>query len=252
MILNYRSYTNKLKPNIVILHGLFGSLQNWHSISTQLSKDFHVICVDCRNHGESFHSKSMTYDDMANDVATLMEHLSIEKTFLIGHSMGGKIALRFSQLFPQKVIKQLIVDIAPKPYPAHHQSIIDTLLQIKPAHYQSRNDVSIALKDSIPNEMLRGFLLKNLIRNEHQLKWRISVQDISNNYLHIMDWPFSDLISTETLFLRGSQSNYINESETSIQKICTNAKIKSINASHWIHAEKPSEFISITITIFSH
>ena len=201
----------------------------------------------------------MTYPEMASDVVNLMNDLNIQKAHIIGHSMGGKIAMAISQLNPEKVKKQVIIDIAPKAYPPHHTKIISALTNIDLNKFKSRSGVNLALKESIPNDILRQFLIKN-IQPKAPLKWIINLDGIEKSYSDIMDWPENLLneSSVESLFIRGKKSNYVDDIDEKIIKIFSNCQIKSIDASHWVHAEKPIETIetlksfSLTQTIFNY
>ena len=248
MILEYKHLNADLtSPPIVIIHGLFGSMHNWNMIAKALANENQILLVDCRNHGKSFHNDSMSYQEMAHDITMLLDHLNLTNAILIGHSMGGKIAMAFSQIEPSRVIKQIIIDIAPKQYPDHHTSIIKHLLSIDLSHYSSRSAVSEVLKSKIPNEGLRQFLIKN-IEPKQPLKWQINLQAIANNYHQIMNWPtnLTKESLTDTLFIQGTESNYITKSDIPIiKKMYKYYDIKSIKTSHWVHAEKPAETISL-------
>ena len=187
----------------------------------------------------------MSYEEMAKDIKNLIDHLSIENAILIGHSMGGKIAMACGQLFPEKINKQIIIDIAPKQYPPHHNEIINALLQIDLSQFNSRQNVNDALKQSIPNNVLRQFLIKN-IQPKQPLKWQINLEGIAKSYSDIMDWPenLSNKSSVESLFIRGKKSNYVDANdEMVIKNMFSNCQIKTIDASHWVHAEQPTETI---------
>lgn len=248
MILEYKHLNDHLpSPAIVIIHGLFGSMHNWNMIAKALGNENQILLVDCRNHGKSFHNDSMSYQEMAQDITVLLDHLKLTNVILIGHSMGGKITMALSQLAPERISKQIIIDIAPKRYPDHHTTIIQSLQSINLNDYTTRSAVNQALKTKIPNEGLRQFLIKN-IAPKSPLKWQINLNAIADNYHQIMDWPtyLTKESLTDTLFIKGSESNYITESDISIiKKIYKHCDIKSINASHWVHAEKPAETISL-------
>ena len=244
MIIKYEKYGNQENTPIIIIHGLFGSSNNWTQISKKLSKDHYLICVDCRNHGHSFHAPSMTYQDMANDIINVLNKEKLDQAHIIGHSMGGKIAMTMSLTHSNRIKKQVIVDIAPKPYPDHHTSIITAMKNLNLNHYQTRSEVSQALEKTIPNKMLRQFLIKN-IQSGPTLSWQINLDAISNNYPSIMNWPNKNnqICSIPTLFINGRQSNYIDKNDTStIKNIFTHATFKTLNTSHWVHAEDPEGF----------
>ena len=245
MNLTFEEYGNRKNNTITIIHGLFGSAKNWHSIAKQLSKNYYVICINCRNHDKSFHTQSMTYPEMATDTFSLLNTLKIETTTLIGHSMGGKIAMVMALMQPKKITKQIIVDIAPKQYPDHYSKIIEALKKINLNNHKTRLDVSNTLKTSIPNQSLRQFLIKN-ISNTQPLTWQINLSAISDNYNQIMSWPSSlnNQIDIPTLIIKGKQSNYVSNTDNYLLKNYFNQfKIIELNTSHWVHAENPVEFI---------
>ena len=247
MILNYNVFGNPKHRTIIIVHGLFGSSQNWNMICKTLSDKFHIFAVDCRNHGGSFHNPSMTYEEMANDIINLMDNVSLEKTILIGHSMGGKISMAFTQLFPERVEKQIVIDISPKPYANHHEALIQTLSGVQLNRYKSRIEVGNALKDAIPNASLRQFLIKN-ISPTPPLRWDINLEAIKENYNSIMNWPQSLTTRSfvSSLFIYGTKSNYLkNDDKKIIKDIFINTKFTSLDASHWVHAEKPKETVQL-------
>jgi esterase len=250
--LNYNSIGALKSLPCIIIHGLFGSKQNWTQIAKNLSDMDQIITVDCRNHGDSFHTDTMSYQDMAKDIIDLMDNLNIDKANLIGHSMGGKIAMAVSQLYPENVNKQIIIDISPKQYPPHHTKIISALTDVNLHHFNSRQEVNQTLKEAIPNDILRQFLIKN-IQPKSPLKWVINLNGIANSYTEIMDWP-EDLKNkslVESLFIRGKKSNYVDTNDESIiQNMFSNYQIKTIDASHWVHAEKPTETIQLIRTFF--
>ena len=249
MILNHKVFGNSKNPAIIILHGLFGSSQNWNMICKTLSDKFHIYAVDCRNHGESFHNPSMTYKEMANDIINLMDNVSLQKTILIGHSMGGKISMACAQLFPDRIEKQIIIDISPKPYANHHESLIQALTGIRLNEYKSRSEVANALKTTIPNASLRQFLIKN-ISPKLPLKWCINLDGITKNYSQIMNWPnsLSNASYVSSLFIYGKKSNYVTtEDHKKIEQIFLNTTFKSLDASHWVHAEKPIETLQLIV-----
>ena len=247
MTINFKSYGNSNNRPIIIIHGLFGSSQNWTHISKELGINNFVISVDCRNHGDSFHSNSMSYKEMAEDIITLMEYLSQKKATLIGHSMGGKVSMACAQLYPEKIVKQIIIDIAPKQYPPHHNEIINALTKINLSDYETRQHVNADLKQSIPNDVLRQFLIKN-ISPKTPLEWRINLIGIARSYHHIMNWPdsFTKQSSIPSLFICGKKSNYVESNDHKyIQTIFLNSVFETLDASHWVHAEKTNETIKL-------
>lgn len=263
MNLFYRTYGTGVP--IVILHGLYGSSDNWMQIARMMPEGYRVIAVDLRNHGSSPHSLVNTYSEMVTDMAWLFHELEIEKAHLLGHSMGGKVAIAFANDFPEKILSLTVADIAPKNYlitPASaiqydfHKRILKVLSEIDLSVYTSRKDVEEKLKESIPEKLVRQFILKNLHRVNHQFEWKINVQVLKQHLDHIITgvgWEeFLDRIPIllyPVLFIKGGLSGYIqNEDVSIIKKMYPEAKIETIeNATHFLHAEKPEEFAAIFI-----
>ena len=246
-MLSYKEYTKSNNKNtIIIIHGLFGNATNWNNIAKKLNENFNVMTIDCRNHGNSFHAPSMTHIEMAMDTLKLIDSKHIKAPLVIGHSMGGKIAMTLSLIKPKQIQKQIIVDIAPKNYPPHHESIINALLSVNLDTFNSRSEISSALKSKIPNQALRNFLLKNLSQSK-PLKWTINIQSIAKNYKSIMDWPkqfHNQSTKVPTLFIKGTLSNYINEDDYQlIQNTFTNFELMPIKASHWVHTDQSELFV---------
>mgnify|MGYP000057734308 CR=1 FL=1 len=231
---------------LVILHGLFGSLDNWRSIAKELSKTAQVITVDLRNHGLSPHSSEQTYPSMAADLAELCDDLSLNNIDLIGHSVGGKVAMAFSHYYPNRINKLIVLDIAPKQYQAEHHAIFDGLLAIDLEQYKKRSDVDTVLAKSLPDKAVRQFLLMNLVLNNSRLEWRVNLQALADNYPQLLTAVCLDRkLSLPTLFICGAKSNYILASDTSlIHHHFLNAEIVTMNTGHWVHAESPVVFMT--------
>lgn len=235
---------------LVILHGLFGSSDNWRSIAKQLAEKAQVITVDLRNHGRSPHSAEHNYALMADDLAELLEKLKLDKVDLIGHSMGGKAAMVFSQRYPQKLHKLVVVDIAPRQYQDEHSSIFKALLALDLSSYTSRIEVDKALEQALPNKAVRQFLLMNLALNDGQLNWQINLQALFDNYPQLLKAvceisPETSLSEIPSCFIRGSQSDYVRDDDEALIKNCfPNAQIITLDAGHWVHAEAPQQFLT--------
>jgi len=232
---------------LVILHGLFGSSDNWRGIAKQLAMYAQVITVDLRNHGLSPHSSEQSYALMAEDLAELFERLQLDKVNIIGHSMGGKVAMAFSQRYPQWLDKLVVVDIAPKQYQDEHSVIFKALLALDLSLYASRNEVDKALKMTLPNKGVRRFLLMNLDLSGDQLRWRINLQALYNNYPQLLEAVCEDeTITIVSCFIRGGQSDYIRDDDEDMIRSCfPYAEIATIEqAGHWVHAEAPQQFLS--------
>ncbi|BBN81539.1 acyl-CoA esterase [Pseudoalteromonas sp. A25] len=242
MLLNYSQTGHG--PNVVLIHGLFGSLDNLNVIAKALSEHFTVTNVDLRNHGHSFHDETMDYPTMANDIVSLMDHLDISHAHLVGHSMGGKVAMQVAMLTQQRVDKLVVLDIAPVTYHARHDAIISALNAVSNStQLQSRSDADKLMAANIDEPGVRQFLLKSLAKNsENKFEWRFNLAVISANY----DKIISNINEThsclcDTLFIKGNDSDYVlPEHKEAIMKIFPNARAKVIHgAGHWLHAQKP-------------
>jgi pimeloyl-ACP methyl ester carboxylesterase len=237
---------------LIILHGLFGSLDNWRTLSKVFSRSFQVFALDQRNHGRSPHSVEFTYPAMAEDLREFMEEQELPSAHLLGHSMGGKTAMVFALTYPELVDKLIVVDIAPKAYARGHDDIFDALFSLNVASSKSRQEADTALAKKIPDLTLRQFLLKNLERDDAgAFRWRIGLEEIYQGYpdlIKALDWSHQQF-SQPTLFIKGANSDYIKESDTpTIKAMFPQARVVALpNAGHWAHAEKPQEFARIVL-----
>jgi pimeloyl-ACP methyl ester carboxylesterase len=242
-------YFNKIGEGqpLIILHGLFGSSDNWQSHGKKLAEYFEVYLVDQRNHGRSEWSDDFSYEIMAEDLRELIEKESIEDFILMGHSMGGKTAMHYAQKYPDGLEKLVIVDMGIKSYPIHHDSILEGLKSLDLSKISARSEADEALSKHIDNFAIRQFLLKNLYWKEKgQLAWRINIPVLEKELGKIVGELPEKEVMIETLFMRGGQSNYILEKDyDSIRKVFPLAAFHNIEkAGHWIHAETPKEFIN--------
>jgi len=249
MRLNYQSYGEG--PPLIILHGLFGSLDNWHTLSKRFGRDFMVFTLDLRNHGRSPHSEEFDYTLMAEDLKEFIDLRSAGGVNLIGHSMGGKTAMQFALTYPESLERLIVVDIAPKAYPPHHNQIIDALYSLDLKSLHSRGEVDAALAEKIPDSAVRQFLMKNLKRDDQgAFAWKVNLDSIHKNY-DAINRGFGDDARCEkpTLFIKGGKSNYILEEDTPlIMRIFPRARIETItHAGHWVHAEAPDEFYDTVV-----
>ncbi|WP_426356893.1 alpha/beta fold hydrolase [Pseudocolwellia sp. HL-MZ19] len=235
-------------PHVILIHGLFGSLENLNMIAKKLRENYTVTSVDVRNHGSSFHENSMSYEELAQDIINVMDHLNIESSDFLGHSMGGKIAMYCALAFPEKVKKLIVADIAPVEYPPHHNQIIEGLKSIDLTLAKNRKDADLQLSKYVEEIGVRQFLLRNVATVNDKLVFKCNVEYISNCYKQIM-LGFDDTtsFSGETLFIKGGQSNYIlAEHRPKIIALFPNSKAKVIqDAGHWLHAEKTVMFNKI-------
>lgn len=244
MLLHYKEI-GEGKP-LVILHGLFGTSDNWQTHAKKLSEYYRVILVDQRNHGHSPWSDDFTYEHLADDLERLILHLGIDQFTLIGHSMGGKTAMYYSQKYPTRLEKMVIVDIGIKQYPMHHNEIIKGIKSLDLGTIASRSAAEQAMLPFVDSYGVRQFLLKNLYWIEKgKLAWRMNVDVLEREMEEILA-PIPPIeVWTPTLFLRGAMSNYIlDEDWDAIEEIFPDATLETIeNAGHWVHSEQPEEFI---------
>jgi esterase len=238
---------------LVILHGFLGSSDNWRSMSRRLSSHFTVYCLDLRNHGQSPHSDAMDYPIMAADLREFVEKQSLAQVFLLGHSMGGKVAMQFAGQYPERVDKLVVVDIAPKAYPPTHQSLLAALHAVDLRAAKNFSDIDSALRGPIPEAEVRQFLMKNLTRSsDHGFQWRIGLDAILQNYnaliqAVVVERPFSK----PACFIRAGRSNFVTDQDSAlIRKAFPQAKIETIaRAGHWVHIDAADEFYQ-TVTGF--
>ena len=244
MLLHYKEI-GEGKP-LVILHGLFGTSDNWQTHAKKLGEYYRVILVDQRNHGHSPWSEDFTYEHLADDLERLILHLGIDQFTLIGHSMGGKTAMYYSQKYPNRLEKMVVVDIGIKRYPMHHNEIIKGIKSIDLSTIESRSAAEQAMLPFVDSYGVRQFLLKNLYWIEKgKLAWRMNVDVLEREMEEILAPIPTIEVWTPTLFLRGAMSNYIlDEDWDAIEEVFPDATLETIeNAGHWVHSEQPEEFI---------
>tara|TARA_B100000508_G_scaffold137355_1_gene131584 strand:+ start:103348 stop:104109 length:762 start_codon:yes stop_codon:yes gene_type:complete len=231
---------------LIILHGLFGSLDNWQTHGKKLAEYFEVYLVDQRNHGKSGWSEDFNYDFMADDLNEFIEEHNLEDVILIGHSMGGKTIMRYAQKYPEKIEKMIVVDMGVKSYPIHHDQIIEGLKSIDLEVVDSRSEARKMLSKYVENESIRQFLLKNLYWvDKGKLGWKINIPVLERELPVITEALPQKESLIDVLFVSGGQSNYvIPEDYDSIRKYFPLADFHVIDrAGHWIHAEAPQEFM---------
>ena len=239
--------------HILILHGFLGSGDNWISVSRKLNDiGFTIHLIDQRNHGRSFHSEKFDYELMCEDLFNYIEYYNVTNPILIGHSMGGKTAMRFSLKYPELIQKLIVLDTSPREYPVLHQAIIDSLKEIDLSIYNTRNSVDDKLKESIKQKDLRNFLMKNIYRtNDGKLSFRFNLRSLSKNIGNIGKKIESDnQFNADVIFIKGENSEYINESDKeSINILFPNSKFYIIpNAGHWLHVDNPNDFLSVLLS----
>jgi pimeloyl-ACP methyl ester carboxylesterase len=238
---------------LLILHGLFGSLDNWKTLGLKFAKNYEVYLIDQRNHGKSPHSDLFDYQAMTDDLIEFIEDHYLRGTFIIGHSMGGKTLMNFAQ-HCELVDKIVIVDIAPKAYLPHHMALIKAMEGVDLDSVNKREEVEELLKIDIPNLSIRRFLMKNLYWKEKgKLDWKINLPVIKENMELIIGEIETEVVDIPTLFIRGELSNYISEEDYPIiKKQFPNSRIETIpSVGHWLHAENASLFYQIVTVFFN-
>ena len=235
-------------PALVILHGLFGSWENWRVQAKQLSEYFTVYAMDIRNHGRSPHVDEIDYPLMAGDVLHTLQIHRVRRASLMGHSMGGKVAMRVALDSPEVVQKLIVVDIAPREYEPGHNEIFDALFALKIDVLRSRSEADEFIKPWVDDASIRAFLLKNLARTPNGFEWKMNLTALKKNYSRLIggidsDKPFRGPV----LFIKGAKSDYIQRvDQEKILRLFPNAAAKIIDsAGHWPHAEKSHIFNKI-------
>ncbi len=252
MILNHK-IIGEGEP-LIILHGLFGMLDNWQRFAKKISEQYKVILVDQRNHGKSFRSEEFTYELLAKDCIELLDHLNIRKAHILGHSMGGKTTMQIATSYPERVESFVVVDIAPKTYAGDHQFIFDSVLSIDLEEAKTRKEIDEQLSKSIMEMGVRLFLMKNLKRKkEGGFEWKANFPILKNSYADIMGHSLSATSHSKGLFIRGGLSNYIlSDDEAIIKHHFPNASMATIEgAGHWVHADKPEALLEVVVNFLS-
>ena len=246
---------------LVILHGLYGNSDNWHTIGKILAEKYEVYLPDLRNHGKSPHSNEHNYEILQQDLFEFLTKLNIKKAIIVGHSMGGKTAMLFALMHPEFVEKLVIVDIAPKSYKSlldfnpqiiEHLNIINAYLSVNIGQMKSRTELDHAFAVYIKSNHLRHFLLKNASRDSTgKFLWLINIEALKRALPEVMDWPKIDKLPIlenriPTLFIRGEKSNHVNDSDLKeIKQLFPLAEVTTIfDAGHWVHAEQQALFLN--------
>ena len=253
-------------PSLVILHGLYGSSDNWISIARKLEDRFIVFIPDLRNHGQSPHTSTHTYQDMVDDLYQFFIDHHIQKATVLGHSMGGKLAMMFAAEYPELITGLIVADIAPKNYNSEskpfktvlqHELILELMEELNLVAVISRKEIDYFLSEKVKDNTLRQFLLKNIHRNkEGDFEWKINVPVLRHALNSITsevnsEW-FADrqpILSYPVTFIRGLNSDYITDQDIpAIKEIYPEAQIVDIpEAGHWLHAEQPEKFVEAVL-----
>ena len=233
--------------DLIVIHGLFGMSDNWNTIGQKFSLMFKVHLLDLRNHGRSPHSIQFDYTVMCEDLLQYIEDQKIDKPIILGHSLGGKVAMNFAFKYPHKTEKLIVADISPRKYSVNfHKNLLTELNKISIIDFDSRKEIDNALASVVKDSRIRLFLMKNLYRNKHkEFSWRFNIKTLFSKIENISEANFvKGACSVPTHFLRGGDSDYITRDDQAIiKKYFSNVSITTIEgAGHWLHAESPEEF----------
>ena len=239
-------------PKLILLHGLMGSSDNWQKIARALSANYDVFVPDLRNHGRSFHAHSHTLQAMRDDILQLMDEEKISVANLLGHSMGGKVAMSFAIEYPDRVRKLVVVDIAMRRYPKwDNQRLLTSLAEVSLFGLRSRKELDKAFEKVVPEALLRQFLLKNLVRDKkNNFLWRPNLNLLClelPKYLGEVQVKSPSLLPT--LLIRGISSSYLRDSDVEYMKSAFSClSIEELQTGHWPHTEQPEAFVAILET----
>ena len=242
--------------DVIIIHGLFGMSDNWNALGKKFGENFNVHLLDLRNHGKSPHSDDFNFDVMCEDLLEYMVDNNIKKSILIGHSLGGKVVIKFAFTYPEKIKKAFIADISPRRYNIDFvQDVLKNLHKLTIKNFRKREDIDILLSSSYKDKAMRSFLLKNLYRKKtKEFAWRFNIEVLLKKLINIQEADFvKGVCEIPTHFIRGENSNYITrEDEIIINKHFSNSTIETVkNAGHWLHADQPKEFYRIVTEIIN-
>ena len=252
MELFYREFGSGDK-HLVILHGLFGMSDNWVGLARKFSETHHVIVPDARNHGRSPHSPEFSIELMIDDLNELFEKLNIKTTALLGHSMGGRVAMNYALAFPERVNKLIVADMSLRKgkLRPEHKAILGALSLVNLSNKKSYTEIERALSRFVKNKRRLQFILKNIIKTEDGFVWKLNPKGLIKNIGNVMpELKTPQRYNKPTLFIRGGASDFVLEKdEPAIYEHFPNAKIETMEgASHWLHSDNPTEFARLVMT----
>jgi len=243
MKLNYREEGSG--PAVILIHGMFGSLSNLGGLARALAEQYRVISVDMRNHGDSPHELQMDLPSMADDIVELLDDLNLPSAILIGHSLGGKVAMQVALNNPSRVSRLVVIDISPVTYTSLQDTALDALNRLAANPAASRAEADSMISGKIVDPGTRAFLLKTLARDDQgQLRPKLNLASINQNYAtSLVAAPSGQPYSGATLFLKGEHSAYIQQKHRPIiQQLFPASQVEVVaDCGHWLHAEKPAE-----------
>ena len=244
-------------PVVILLHGLFGMGSNLSMIARALVDQYCVHSLDLRNHGRSPAADQMSFSDMAGDVIDYMDAQGIDHCHLLGHSLGGKVAMQVALLAPERVARLIVADIAPVSYQGNHDDVFAGLNAVDLPSLKRRSDAEQVLTEHITDPGVRQFIIKSLYRdNNQQFQWRLNVQGIQNCYEQLRQAlvaPAGQPFSGPVLFIKGELSRYIMpEHRDAIVALFPSADLKMIQKTgHWLHAEKTVAFNRLVVNFLA-
>lgn len=242
-----RAFGTSGKPYLIILHGLLGSSRNWTSVGKILAEYFDVYALDLRNHGQSPHSSQMSFDDMVEDLHDWITHHELSRYFfLLGHSLGGKVAMAYAMKYPEQLRGLIIEDIAPKDYHIHFADYILAMMAINLDTLQSRAEAEKAIEYTVPDFGMRQFLLTNLVREEGKWRWNPNLRGLLENLAPLMKSPLKaeEVYHGSAFFIRGEKSGYVLDSDRELLKhhFPRAALMTFAGGGHNLHIEEPTKF----------
>lgn len=236
--------SNSSPQTMLFLHGLFGDLNNLGVVARSFVDQYNILRVDLRNHGQSFHSAQINYHLMAEDLRELLVELNLKNVIVVGHSMGGKTAMRLAHIAPELIEKLIVIDIAPVAYGQNrHDEIFAGLFAVKAAKPQNRQEAKLAIAQGIADEGIQQFMLKSFDPQSAE-SFKFNLSGLKQNYANLMGWE-PVFVDKPTLFIKGERSDYLQEKDTQtiLAQFPQARSFIVSNADHWVHAEKPEAVI---------
>lgn len=242
-------------PAVIVLHGLFGQGRNWQAIAKWLARGFRVHTLDLRNHGNAPWADTMSYPEMADDVAAYIADRGLSRPAVIGHSMGGKVAMTLALSGDVALDSLMIVDIAPVAYDMGFERYALSMREIDVAQAASRGDVDAALSQTVADPGVRAFLMQNLAREDDGFCWKPNLDALIDAMPALGGFPDPGDATFDgpTLFLAGATSDYVTDAaQPEIERLFPAAKVEHIpDAGHWVHADQPEAFLETAIAFLT-
>jgi esterase len=249
LALHFREFGKPGLPTLCMLHGLFGSASNWMGIVKYLQDDFHIIAPDMRNHGRSPHAEGMDYSCMVGDLLDMFDHLDISEANLLGHSMGGKVAMWLALQHPERVGKLVVADIAPVAYSHSFDRIFDGLCELRLDRIQRREEADRLLAEWVVDKGVRQYLLQNLVKQPGGWSWRFNLAELRKAISTLTAFPETGrrIFAGDVLFIHGEKSDYVRDDyQEKIAQLFPHYRQRMLHgAGHWLYAEQPQLFAQV-------